>query len=252
METHESNKGCLNFTLFNIPICIRPSVWIVLALLGGVFQVNDGSDLLQLLIFVTAGMLTLLAHELGHALAGRQVTGSTPTVTLAMMGGVTRIPTLPRTRAQYMWYIAAGPLGSLLLGLVAALVLGLHIGDISAGISFYLLSPFGAESAMSAEQLQQLIAAIQEGRLSLGLLHVYATLMLVCMWWSLFNLLPILPMDGGQLLHTITGNIRLCAVIGIILSGILTILSVIGGMWLTMMLLGYFAYINWQILRDNY
>ena len=69
------------------------------------------------------------------------------------------------------------------------------------------------------------------------------------MWWSIFNLLPILPLDGGQLLRAFTGNISFTALIGLGLSAVLAIVSAIAGMWWSMMLLGYFAYINWLIFR---
>ncbi len=251
MNAQQTDTGTIRFTLFRIPVTIRPSIWIILALLGGAFQINDGSDLLQVAVFIIMGILSLLVHELGHALSGRHFTGCTPVITLAMMGGVTELPHLPRTRTQHFLYVLAGPLASLLLGLLAAILMGLQIGSPLAGICFYLYSPFGAIEIMPANAFYHLAAAIESGALPLPVLNVYATLMLISMWWSLFNLLPILPMDGGQLLMTATNNVRLTATIGMLVGGVLTILSILNGMWFAMMLLGYFAYMNWQIRQES-
>lgn len=251
MSEQTKGKGTLYFTLWGIPVSIQPSSWLVLALLGGGLRIGSGSDLIQVAVFVVMGVLSLLAHEMGHALMGRKLTGATPTVTLALMGGLTSLPYAPRTRAGYLLYIAAGPLGGLTLGLLAGLLLGLHIGDIGAGVSFYLFSPFHAEEYMAAHHLASLVTAIQDGTLPLGILGAYQTLMLICMWWSLFNLLPIFPLDGGQLLYTATDNLRLSSIVGLITGGVICLLSIIAGMWFTLLLIGYLTYLNWQIYRDS-
>lgn len=249
MSSPQFDRGTIYFTLWGIPVRIQPSLWITLALLGGVINVSDGWQLLQVIIFMLSGLLTLLAHEFGHALTGRYFTGQRPEITLALMGGETELPEPPRTRAHYIFYVAAGPVAGLLLGLFCALLLGLQIGDISAGVSYYLYSPFGLDSSIPTEHLHALISAVQNGALPLWLLGIYSSLLFVSMWWSIFNLLPILPLDGGQLLRAFTGNISFTALIGLGLSAVLAIVSAIVGMWWSMMLLGYFAYINWLIFR---
>ena len=251
MSEQTKGKGTLHFTLWGIPVSIQPSSWLVLALIGGGLGIGSGSELLQVAVFVVMGVLSLLAHEMGHALMGRKLTGATPSVTLALMGGLTTLPYAPRTRKDYFLYIAAGPLGGLALGLLAGLILGLHIGDIGAGFAFYLLCPFNAEEHMAASQQASLVTAIQDGTLPLGILGVYQTLMLICMWWSLFNLLPIFPLDGGQLLYAVTDKLRLCSIVGLIVGGIICLLSLIAGMWFTLVIIGYLTYLNWQIFRDT-
>lgn len=249
MNTQPVSRGTLQFTLWGIPITIRPSIWIVLALLGGAFRINDGSDLKEVAIFVVAGVLCLLAHELGHALTGRRFTGTTPTITLMMMCGLTELPIAPRTRAQLFLYFIAGPLAGLVPGVIAALLLGLQLGNIGAGVTFFLLSPFGAEEAMPQTHFMSLLTALHNGTLSFTMLQIYGTFVLISVWWALFNLLPILPLDGGKLLGTITNNIKRTAMVGMLLAGVLALVSIAFNQWFTMVLLGYFAYINWQIFR---
>ena len=251
MNAPETSRGTLHFTLWGIPISIQPSSWVVLALLGGAFRINDGSDLKSVLIFVAAGMLCLLAHELGHALTGRKLTGETPTITLAMMGGVTQLYNPPRTRVGYFLYVLAGPLAGLIPGLVGSLLLGMQVGNIGAGISFFILSPFGADGAIPESHLYALASALHEGTLSYTALQVYGTASLVSVWWCIFNLLPIFPMDGGQILLTITNNYKTTSLIGLVIASVLTIVCICLSMWYTMMFLGYFAYINWQIFQSE-
>ncbi|MBR5895620.1 MAG: hypothetical protein IKZ13_08780 [Akkermansia sp.] len=250
MSTQESSKGTLKFVLFGIPVEIRPSIWVVLALLGGAFRINDGSDLKEVLIFVAAGLLCILAHEMGHALTGLKFTGVAPRVTLAMMGGMTELTVLPPTRAQYILHVLAGPLTGLVPGLVAALLLGLQCENIGAGFTLMLFSPFGAEALMPNDHQIALTIALESNLITLPTLHIYATFMLISVWWCIFNLLPILPMDGGHLLSSSTNNLKLTSLVGMSLAGLLTMVSIVSGMWFTMMLMGYFAYINWQVYQE--
>lgn len=249
MNTNNSRKGTLFFTLWGIPVSIDPSSWVVLALLGGGLGISSGTDLLQVAIFVAMGMLSLLAHEMGHALMGRRLTGQQPIITIAMMGGLTILPCAPYTRRDQFLFTAAGPLGGLALGLIAAIILGLHVGDIGAGISFYLHAPFGAIESMSPENFASLATAVQDGILPLTVLKVYEILMLICMWWSIFNLLPVLPLDGGHLLYTLTDNIKLSAIIGLVVGGCVVLYAVTNGMWFMTILMGYLTYLNWQYFR---
>ncbi len=245
MNTPRPTTGTLYFTLFGIPVCIHPSIWLILFLLG----LSNGNGLMNAAVFVVMGMLALLAHELGHALAGRYFTKEQPYITLAMMGGVTELRSRPRTRTQYFLYVLAGPAASLLLGLIVAIIMGLHVGNVATGINFYLLAPFSQLDAMPFEQQYSIALALENGTIPHSGMMVYSTAMFICMWWSIFNLLPILPLDGGQLLLTVTNNLKLCSTVGMILGGALAVLSLMNGMIFFTLFMAYFAYINWQISR---
>ncbi len=250
MNTHNFDKWTLRFTLWGIPVEIQPSSWLMLALLGGAFGVSDGNMLVQVLIFVAAGMLCLLAHEFGHALAARKFTGVTPNITMAMLGGVTHAPVSMRTRKEHFLWVLAGPLAGLVPGLAAALLLGLQVGNPFAGLFFLLYAPMGAVLSMPDFALNSLGQAVTHGTLSQTALQVYSTLVGISVWWTIFNLLPILPMDGGQLLETATNNRKLTAQVGMILAAVLALLCLIEGMIFGLLLLGYFAYINRQIYQS--
>lgn len=255
MSTRERGNGVLGFSLLGISVEIRPSMWILLAILGGGLRVNDGASLSSALIFVVAGALCLLAHEMGHALTGKHFTKFSPWVTLGGLGGMTYFPVPPQTKAQHFLTVLAGPMASFAFGLAIALLMGMQCGNLMAGISFYLLAPLGLSESIPPGQAQAIISAFyipeaDGGSMSFPF-EVYSTTLLISMWWSIFNLLPILPMDGGHLLRTLSGNTKLTACIGVILSVLLLVAGLCFKMFFTVMLMAYFAFINFQIMRQN-
>jgi Zn-dependent protease len=142
--------------------------------------------------------LIVMLHEFGHALACRQVGGIANQIVLWPLGGVAYVNP-PQRPGATLWSIAAGPLVN--VGLVPILLL--------LGRS---MRAFGlAQSMPNAFLLLRSIALI-----NLGLL--------------LFNMLPIYPLDGGQILRSllwyvmgrarslmVTASIGLLGVIGLII-----------------------------------
>lgn len=63
----------VHFTLFGIPVYIRPSFWVVLAIFGGALSISSVEDLIYPALFVIAGFVAILSHEMGHALVGRKL-----------------------------------------------------------------------------------------------------------------------------------------------------------------------------------
>ncbi len=247
-----NERGILHFRLLGIPVSIHPVSWIMLLILGGGLGVDSGQQLANVLLFVLAGMLCLLVHEMGHALAGRQLTGTVPSVSIAGLGGSTFTSTLPRTRAGYFALVFAGPLASLLLGIVAGAVFGLQIGDIGGGITFSLLAPL--HNLLPVELDISTLLAIQAADMGRLLYTFYLQLFMVCVWWTLFNLMPIFPLDGGKLLGTLLNNDRLACVIGLIFGGLLSLLCLFGallggGSWFNVLITGYLTYLNYSCLR---
>lgn len=115
--------------------------------------------------------LIVLTHEFGHQLACRQVGGKTNDIVLWPLGGVAYVSPPQRPGAQ-LWSIAAGPLVNvILIPVTAALV------SISSHLGWYDTYP-------DAYQL----------------IHNIWIINLVLL---IFNLLPIYPLDGGQILRSL-------------------------------------------------
>ena len=113
----------------------------------------------------------VMLHEFGHALACRQVGGTANRIVLWPLGGVAYVSPPPRPGAT-LWSIAAGPLVNLVL-LPISLVL--WISSRSLG---------WAKTMPNAHAFLWALGVI-----NLGLL--------------VFNLLPIYPLDGGQILRSL-------------------------------------------------
>lgn len=242
MNDSGTAKGTIQFQLWGIPVTIHPMSWIVLAIIGGGFGISDRDSLVQVLCFVTAGILTLLAHEFGHALVGRSLGGGNASIIIAGMGGLTHHERTPSSRLNYFITVLAGPLASLLLGIAGGAALGLQLGHIGIGIQLALSLPLDMASP-------EAVTLLVNSGISLTLFKLYAALFLICFWWSVFNLLPILPLDGGRLLATLLRNDRLVCIIGLILCGLLALASLLSGSWFNFLISGYLGWLNWQFFR---
>jgi Zn-dependent protease len=145
------------FTLADIPVSISP--WYLLLML---YLVQGGIGVSPPLA-VLAVTLSLLVHELGHALVARHYQ-LRPHILLHGFGGLTGHER-PRSGGQDALIVAAGPLAGLLLGAFCWVLPSVIPPRSQQGLDLLVL--------MTAINVQ----------------------------WSLFNLLPIWPMDGGQLLR---------------------------------------------------
>jgi Zn-dependent protease len=156
------------FRFFGIDVFVHWS-WLLVAL----YEIQSragryGSLAWNILEYLTLFAVVLL-HEFGHALACRQVGGQAEQIVLWPLGGVAYVTPPPRP-GPTLWSIAAGPLVNLvlLLASVGALSLGRALG--------------GAGSD------------------PLTFVRDFALINLVLL---AFNLLPIYPLDGGQILRAL-------------------------------------------------
>jgi Zn-dependent protease len=113
----------------------------------------------------------VLLHEFGHSLACRQVGGQADHIVLWPLGGVAYVQA-PQRPGATLWSIAAGPLVNVIL--IPVLFLLGTLMRVSGAI----------QVAPDAFRLLQAVAFINVGLL-------------------IFNLLPIYPLDGGQILRSV-------------------------------------------------
>jgi Zn-dependent protease len=113
----------------------------------------------------------VLLHEFGHSLACRQVGGRADHIVLWPLGGVAYVQPPPRPGAT-LWSIAAGPLVNVVLAPV-----------------FFLLGML-AQAAGLAQTAPDVFWLLR-------------TLTFINIGLLVFNLLPIYPLDGGQILRSL-------------------------------------------------
>jgi stage IV sporulation protein FB len=150
---------------FFVPLYIRPSFWLTALLIAylNTYSLSGVSLAVGLGIWTGVILLSLVVHESGHAIAAR-IFGLSPTVTLEAFGGITSYKGSSEVSPAKEFFITLmGPVFGLLL-CIGAYALG---GYVSQPI---------------------LAAAVR-------------VTFLVNLVWSIFNLLPILPLDGGHLMR---------------------------------------------------
>jgi Zn-dependent protease len=110
-------------------------------------------------------------HEFGHALAGRQVGGTSDHIVLWPLGGVAYVNPPPRPGAT-LWSLAAGPL------------VNVALFPILYGLYFLAGAAGWEQSRPDAYHFLFVVWAIDVGLF-------------------VFNMLPIYPLDGGQILRSL-------------------------------------------------
>lgn len=224
----------VRFSLFGVRVTISPSLWLILAVLGGLFNASGMLNLLGVGLFGIAALLCLLTHEMGHALVGRKLGGGTPEICLAWLGGDCSNPDARLTRTQGVIMTAAGPAASILLGFFALGLLGLYIDSLPAAGYIALHAVFGTVPSGTWELGSPL-----------GILFFIDTIC-VCFWWSLFNLLPVFPLDGGQMMHGLMDSPRQMHFLSLLFACLFGTLFFVLGLWLMAALMLVLAFLNYR------
>lgn len=205
----------IRFSLFGFPVAIHWMFWITCAFLGGGLQADSPSDFQRLLAFTAAALVSVLIHELGHTFTQRHY-GARAHIMLYAMGGLA-IPDRGFSRGQQILISLAGPFVQIAMGLLALLLVRYVQGDVLFFNSF---------------------------------LRAFVLISIV---WGILNLVPIYPLDGGQVLWNILGPglSKVTYWIGIVLAVGLALLALSVSQLFSTVLLGMLAYENIQRLRGD-
>lgn len=154
----------------------------------------------------------VLLHEFGHALACRQTGGRADQIVLWPLGGIAFVNP-PRRPGAMLWSIAAGPL-----------------------VNVVLIPVFSGAVWLAAQRVHEspdlYVLMVWLWRINLGLL--------------IFNMLPVYPLDGGQILRSLLwfplGEIRslqIASVLGlvgaVVLAGLALLLQIMQPIWVAIM-----------------
>jgi stage IV sporulation protein FB len=202
-----SSQYDLQFSFLGFPVRITWGFWVVAAVLGWSWSVSldDGSQAMGLdtpgapmllVIWTAALLLSILVHELGHALAMRMY-GMRSRIVLYHFGGLAISDSFGAwdgarqrrvgPREQIVISIA-GPAMQLGLALVVWLI-GLQLQvpmNINDWLGRWLGIELGAQELGSSIVLYALLDAI----------------LFPSTAWAILNLAPILPLDGGQIMRS--------------------------------------------------
>lgn len=236
----------LRFSVADIPVRVHPLFWVIAFLFG--FSANN---LLYTFIWIFVVFVSILIHELGHALAFRRY-GQRSSIVLHFMGGLTipepvswgsgwaNVALSPR---QEIFISLAGPFSGFLFALV--LVAGVLVTGGSVTID-WLLGFIPMPSPMLAF-----------GGVFLNLLIVM--LLSVNIFWGLINLVPVYPLDGGNVARYLLlqydprDGIRKSLWVSVIAGGIVALAGLVafGSVYMAL-LFGFLAFQSYQSLQIRF
>ncbi|MCZ2126673.1 MAG: site-2 protease family protein [Anaerolineales bacterium] len=179
----------LNFSVAGIPVRVHPLFWVIAILLGG------SSSPLLILIWIIAVFISILIHELGHAFAFRRFHvrsqillhfsgGLTIPEQAAWGGGYTSVGLTPN---QHIFVSLAGPFAGFAFAALI-LVFGSALGGsiiVSPLLGFISIPMLWMPAKLSF------------------LNNVFTIFLWINIFWGLINLLPVYPLDGGQVSRAI-------------------------------------------------
>jgi len=212
----------VEFRLFRIPVRIHLWFWLMALWL---WTLNSDEGWAGLVIWVAVVFQGILMHELGHALVGRAF-GKRPRIELVALGGLTwweqREPMSP---GRNLVVSAAGP------------AVGIFIGSLALVLADVLRIP---DPSLAR--------------------YAFRSVVFVNLGWGLLNLLPVLPLDGGnivaslmELLAPSRGRLLACyvsfAVIGLLLAATVSLQQYPATILL--FLLGFSTYQAFRIERQR-
>lgn len=220
----QSTPYDLTFSLFGIPVRVIAWFWLTAVILG-FSSVQLGPE--YLLAWVAIVFVSILVHELGHALVAAAF-GYPPRILLYHFGGLAMFsPGYNYSQMRSILISLAGPgAGFLFAGLIYVLLRAGVIGPFGQGISVPLFA--------------------------------VSQLLFVNIWWGLLNLLPVLPLDGGNICRDFCTSInprrgeRWATIIALITAVGVAAFAFQTGQQYIAILFGFMAYQNYEMLQRRY
>ena len=246
MQSPPPTQYDLRFSVAGIPVRVHPLFWLIALLLG------SSGALIEIPIWIIVVFVSILIHEFGHALALRRY-GIRSHIVLHAMGGLTIPEAAPwgtgwasvsPSPNQEIVISLAGPFaGFLFAGLVMAMT-------VLTGGSLFTSKLFGVLPL-------PLTAIMPFGG---TVLNVFLTMLLwVNIFWGLINILPVFPMDGGQVARNILiqydplDGVRKSLWLSVVIGGILAVAGLLAFNSVYMAILfGLLAFQSYQSLYARY
>jgi len=179
LGNYQPSEFDLRFHLFGIPVRVTPMFWLGSVVLGW-SAMELGPPFL--LMWVVVCFVSILVHEMGHALVARWLGCHVIEAALYLMGGVAvYLPDRNHTQGKSILIALAGP---------------------GAGFILWGLMEFVFQMPILKFAFKHLDPSVFP-LVDFGIVQwLYINL-----WWGLVNLLPVLPLDGGRVLQGVCNSI---------------------------------------------
>jgi len=190
----------INFQLFGFPVRIHPLFWLMAFLIS--YGSGGPPDGFEILTCVSVIFVSILIHELGHAVMFRRY-GEPAHIVLYMMGGLA-VPgddapqsswssyggssyrSRAHTPSERIQIAFAGPAAGFIFA--ALVIAGVYAagGAVRPELGRFYMPDWSIE-----------LGGVLEGNRNMYVLIHY--LLQINIWWGVMNLLPVFPLDGGQI-----------------------------------------------------
>ena len=244
-QTLPPTRFDISFSILGVPVRVHPLFWLIALLLGST------GTLLSIPIWIFVVFVSVLIHELGHAMAFRFY-GIRSHILLHAMGGLTIPEAAPwgsgwanvsPSPRQEIVISLAGPFAGFLFATVVMLGVRLMGG---------ILLP----SSLFGFIRLPLIAHMKFGG---TVMDIFVSLLLfVNVAWGLFNLLPVYPLDGGQVTRNVLvqydpmDGVRKSMWVSVIVGGLIAVYSLFQREIYVAFLFGILAFQSYQMLQARY
>lgn len=234
----------VNFNFMGFDVRVHPGFFLISLLFGNRLvagpTINTG---VGVMMGIAIFFVSILVHELGHAIAFRRF-GWQSRIVLHWMGGLA-IPERGMGRSQgglnkYQGIAVslAGPIAGLLLGAALIAIAHLVAGDVPRGYLFGVMPIFLYDE-------RTLLLAILQGAIVVNIIL------------NLLNLIPIFPLDGGQVSRNLFelfdpwDGTRKSLILSMGTAILCGVLGQTNGDFFIMIFCFYMAYQNYQMLNPG-
>lgn len=227
----------LHFRIFGFPVRVSPWFWGVLLLmkLSGAGKVDPK----EVLVWVAVVFVSILIHELGHAVLQRRY-GGRPRIVLYGFGGLAISDDSDRSPQSQILISLAGPCAGFLFAALVLVVIQLSGHDVRFNFQHGLLAALIPRWDLFDAPLANLLIFY---------------LLYVNIFWGLVNLLPIYPLDGGRVSRELftTNQPRQGIIQSLWLSAAVAaafaVFGLVRGSIFIAVMFGYLAYANYQNIQ---
>jgi stage IV sporulation protein FB len=236
LEEPQHTRFDWSFRLLGTDVRVHPFFWITILLLGG----DQGNPWFSI-YWVAIAFGSILIHEFGHVMAMRLV-GDRGHIVLWAYGGLA-ISGETKYRRHYstnVFVAAAGPAAGLALAVLTV------AGAAAIGWSSrFAFSPIGIPAwSVTFPHLRSLGSNYQS---YFHLYFILNTLLHLNFYWSLVNLLPIYPLDGGQIARALFEErqpdvgLRRSLQVSALTAGIVAVLGILSNQMYLMLFFAFLA-----------
>ena len=242
------SQGDLHFRVLGIPVRIHPLFWLVIL----VFRLRDAPG--EIAIWMIAVVVSVVIHELGHALTQRHF-GGRPRIVLYSLGGLAICEDCDRSSRAQILISLAGPAAGFAFALLLLVLLRVMGQGVALEVANRVIYQVGNVEGATGIRLLGVGIYWQE-LVNSNAQRMVGNLLFINILWGLVNLLPIYPLDGGRISREVCqignprGGIINSLRISVFASVAMMVLSLFAWQsFFTAIMFGYLAYSSYQTLE---